>query len=137
MLRALTTWLYEEDPLALIAFDAPLEAVKSRLASNKSFFEEMLYHAFLNNPHRTTLLLKPDRELAKRHDAAERERLGDARRAMSSTELQMVISNTRELKRMQESPDSPEALATIPILRLSGESRFARSPCNHPHPPPE
>ncbi len=60
MLRALNTWLYGEDPLALIAFEAPLEAVKSQLASNRSFFEEMIARFLLNNRHRTTLILKPD-----------------------------------------------------------------------------
>ena len=42
MLRALNTWLYEEDPLALIAFEAPLEVIKSRQASNRTFFEDMI-----------------------------------------------------------------------------------------------
>ena len=118
MLRALTTWLYEEDPLALIAFEVPLDAVKSRLASEESFFEEMIDRWFLNNAHRTMLILIPDKGLAKRDEAAERKKLGKIRRALSPANLQEVITNTRELKHVQETPDSPEALATIPTLRL-------------------
>ncbi len=38
---------------------------------------------------------------------------------MSSEETDAVIEKTRELKRLQETPDSPEALASIPVLRLS------------------
>jgi Zn-dependent M16 (insulinase) family peptidase len=49
MLRALTTWLHEEDPLALVAFEAPLDAVKAQLASKQSFFEEMIDRMFLKN----------------------------------------------------------------------------------------
>jgi len=116
MLRALTTWLHDEDPLALIAFEAPLEAVKSRVASEDSFFEEMIDRLFLNNPHRTTLILKPDKGLAKKEEAAERERLSKAREAMDAVELEEVITRTRALKKMQETPDTPEALATIPTL---------------------
>ncbi|UCF56992.1 MAG: insulinase family protein, partial [Deltaproteobacteria bacterium] len=118
MLRALTTWVYEEDPLALIAFEAPLEAVKSRLASKEFFFEEMIDRWFLDNAHRTTLMLKPDEELAKREEKAERKKLGEIRKAMSPAHLQEAITNTSELKHVQETPDSPEALATIPTLRL-------------------
>jgi Zn-dependent M16 (insulinase) family peptidase len=118
MLRALATWLHEEDPLALVAFEAPLDAVKSQLASKQSLFEEMIDRMLLKNPHRTTLILKPDTELAQKEEAAEREKLTKAREAMNSVDLQEVISNTKELKRMQGTPDTPEALATIPTLRL-------------------
>jgi Zn-dependent M16 (insulinase) family peptidase len=118
MLRALSTWLHEEDPLALVAFQAPLDAVKSQLASKQTFFEEMIDRMLLKNPHRTTLILKPDTELAQKEEAAEREKLSKAREGMNSAELQEVISNTRELKRLQETPDTPEALASIPTLSL-------------------
>ncbi|MFQ5904099.1 MAG: insulinase family protein, partial [Candidatus Binatia bacterium] len=118
MLRALITWLHEGDPLALIAFEAPLEGVKSRVKSKESFFEEMIDQMFLNNLHRSTLILKPDKGLAKKEGADEQEKLSKARKDMSSVDLQEVISNTRELKQIQETPDTPEALATIPTLRL-------------------
>ncbi len=123
MLRALTTWLHEEDPLALVAFEAPLDAVKSKLLLHKSFFEEMIDRMFLKNPHRTTLILKPDTGLAEKKEAAEREKLAKARETMNSVGLQEVISNTKALKRMQETPDTPEALATIPTLRLEDMDR--------------
>jgi len=48
MLRALTTWLYDEDPLALVSFEAPLKAVKSTIASKRSFFEDMVREFFLD-----------------------------------------------------------------------------------------
>ena len=118
MLRALTTWLHGEDPLALVAFEAPLDAVKSQLASNRLFFEEMIDRMLLKNPHRTTLILEPDMELDKKEEAAEREKLAKTQKAMNSEDLQEVISNAKELRRIQETPDTPEALATIPTLRL-------------------
>ena len=123
MLRALATWLHEEDPLALVAFQAPLDAVKSQLASKRTFFEEMIDRMLLKNPHRTTLIMKPDRGLAQREEAAERERLTKAREDMKSEDLKEVISNTKALKRMQETPDTPEALAAIPTLRLEDLDR--------------
>jgi hypothetical protein len=123
MLRALTTWLYDKDPLALVAFEAPLDAVKSQLASKKTFFEEMIDRMLLKNPHRTTLILKPESGLAEKEETAEQQRLTQARDAMNSGDLEAVISNTKALKRMQETPDTPEALATIPTLRLKDLDR--------------
>ncbi len=119
MLRSLTTWLYDGDPLALLAFEDPLETIKTSVQSNNSIFEEMINRLLVNNPHRTTLTLKPDPELRERDDAAERDRLTTARSRMSPNEMDSVIEKTRELKRLQEMPDPPEALATIPVLRLA------------------
>jgi len=38
---------------------------------------------------------------------------------MSPSDLQVVISDAAELKRRQETPDSPESLATLPYLKLA------------------
>ena len=87
MLRSLTTWLYDGDPLALFAFEAPLGEIKSGLQANSAFFQEMIYRFFLNNPHRTTLILKPDPALGEREEAAEKDRLAKARVGMSPGQL--------------------------------------------------
>ncbi len=118
MLRSLTTWLYDGDPLALLAFEEPLEAVKSGARSERGLFESMIDRFFLNNPHRTTLVLKPDPDLRETEEAGEKERLAEARSAMGPDQVTGVQKNTRELKRLQEKPDSPESLATIPVLKL-------------------
>jgi Zn-dependent M16 (insulinase) family peptidase len=124
MLRALTTWLYDEDPLALIAFEAPLKAVKSALASKSSFFEDMIREFFLDNPHRTSLILRPDPDMDRKERDAEEKRLSKAKQEMGRDNIEAVISNVKRLKEIQETPDSPEALATIPMLRLSDLDRM-------------
>ena len=123
MLRALTTWLYDGDPVALLAFEAPLNEIKSCVKSKSSFFEDMIDRLLLTNPHRTTLLLTPDPDLKEKEEAAEKERLATARSAMSPQQLDEVIENTSKLKRLQETPDSPESLKTIPVLKLSDLNR--------------
>lgn len=118
MLRSLTTWLYDMDPLASLAFEAPLSAVKERLASEKGYFEGLIREHFLENPHRTTVTMQPEPGLNQREEAAEKERLAQIRSAMGQDELQAVLEGTRYLKQIQETPDPPEALATIPSLKL-------------------
>jgi Zn-dependent M16 (insulinase) family peptidase len=119
MLRALSTWLYDGDPLALLAFEIPLAAVKAQLAANPRYFEELLDRQLLQNLHRTTLVLGPDSELAQREENELHQHLAEVRAALSAEELQAIIDNARELKRRQEAPDAPEALATIPSLRVA------------------
>ena len=118
MIRALNTWLYGGDPLAPLAFEAPLEAVKSRLASNRTFFEEMITQNFLKNPHRTTLILKPDPDLEEKTKKDERKRLDKERKAMNAMELEDIKATMENLKQMHETPDPPEALANIPRLKI-------------------
>lgn len=123
MLRSLTTWLYGEDPLSIVAFEEPLEALKDRIAGEKRFFENMIDRYLLQNTHRTLLLLKPDPGLSAKLEAAERERLERARNSMSEAELQEVADHTVTLRRMQETPDPPEALAAVPTLKIEDLSR--------------
>lgn len=117
MLHTLTTWLYDADPLTHLAFEAPLAAVKSSLASNQSTFETLIDRYFLKNPHRTTVVLTPDKDLAEKEQRAEKARLEEIRRSKSRSELEAIAANTRELLSRQQTPDSPEALATIPTLK--------------------
>jgi len=118
MLRSLTTWLYDSDPLALLSFEGPLETIKSRNRSENTFFEEMIDRMLLSNPHRTTLILQPDRGLRKQEEENEKDRLTKARATMAREELEGIVDNTKELKRLQGIPDPPEALASIPMLKL-------------------
>ena len=57
MLHALNEWLYGGDPFASLAFDAPLSAVKARVAGGERFFESLIVRYLLDNPHRTTVVL--------------------------------------------------------------------------------
>jgi hypothetical protein len=139
MLRALTTWLYGGDPLATVAFEAPLSAVKNHLASNHRYFEQIIERFLLHNRHRTTLILKPDPNLSEQERAREQAALSAVRSSLSDAELDALIQNTRELHEKQAQPDSPEALATIPRLSLSDiekQNRIIPLACSeYQHPP--
>jgi Zn-dependent M16 (insulinase) family peptidase len=119
MLRALTTWLYNGDPMTRLAYEAPLENLKNRLATEDGFFEDIIKKDLLENMHRSTVVLQPEIGLQEQEEAAERERLENESAALSEGGLLEVIENTRHLKAIQETPDPPELLATIPSLRLS------------------
>ena len=116
MINALNAWLYERDPLAMLAFERPLEQVKAQGAGSSRYFSQMIRDCFLDNPHRTTVTLRPDPSVGPEREAAERARIEQARAAMSPDDLQNVVIDTLELRRRQQMPDTPEALATIPTL---------------------
>ncbi|HEY7299321.1 MAG TPA: insulinase family protein [Xanthobacteraceae bacterium] len=119
MLRALQLWLHGRDPLLPLAFERPLAAVKAKLAGDKRYFEALLQRNLIENLHRTVLLLKPDRQLGERDAQEERARLEAVRAGLGEEERRALAEATATLRRMQEEPDPPEALATIPTLKLS------------------
>jgi Zn-dependent M16 (insulinase) family peptidase len=127
MLRGLATWLYDSDPLALIAFESPLESLKKKIRRNRNLFEEMMDRCFLKNPHQTRVLLRPDPGMAKKQEESEKQRLARIRAAMKPSDLDQVLATAAKLKEIQTTPDSPEALATVPALKLSDLSRFDKT----------
>ena len=119
MFVALTSWLHDGDPLALVPFEKPLSDLKARLAQGEPVFEGLIRRHFLDNPHRALVILDPDQGLAERREAAERKRLDKAAAALSAKELKDLARQAKELEKLQEAPDRPEDLAKIPRLRLS------------------
>ncbi len=116
LLRSLNTWLHDRDPLAPLAFEAPLAAFREALAADPTYLNRLIRHHLLDNPHRVTVVLEPDADLARRQSEAEAERLAAARAAMSAEEAAAVIDQAADLKRRQETPDPPEILALLPSL---------------------
>lgn len=118
MVQSLSTWLYGGDPLAPLAWEAPLAAIKKQLADGILVFEDTLRRWFLNNEHRATVILLPDTELAARRETRERKRLDDIRASCTPSEREELVRETLRLREAQGAPDTPEALATIPGLEL-------------------
>ena len=119
MLRALSTWLYDGDPFAQLTFEAPLTSLKHKLSSGERYFENLIQRYLLDNPHRVTVVLRPDTELNARQEAAERARLDAAQARMQPADIQAVIDQTAHLQALQEAADPPEALDLLPSLKLS------------------
>ena len=118
MLRVLTTWIHDEDPFKLLAFEGPLNEIKRRLAENPRYFEKLIQSHLLDNVHRTTLRLMPDPDLGQRFEEDEKDRLAKIRESFSESQIAEMVENTRKLKLRQETPDAAEALESLPVLKL-------------------
>lgn len=118
MLRALDTWLHDGDPFPPLAFEAPLAEIKGKLTLQNKYFEALIKKYLIENLHRVKLVLEPDVNLAQQLEEAEQQRLADERAKMSQRDIEDVIAEMLELQKRQNTPDSPEALATIPLLKI-------------------
>jgi Zn-dependent M16 (insulinase) family peptidase len=127
MRRVLTTWIHDEDPFKLLAFEAPLNMIKQRLMADPRYFESLIQTHLLDNAHRTTLRLTPDPELGRRFDADEKARLAKIRESMSESQIAELVENTKKLKVRQETPDPAEALESLPVLKLQDLEKNSKS----------
>lgn len=126
MFAALGGWLHGGDPMAELAYEAPLERLKQQAADDPRFFEGLIQRYLLDNPHRTVVLLQPDPSAREQAEAHERARLDAARAAMTEADVAQVQATMQRLQALQDTPDTPEALATIPTLALDDLDRQIR-----------
>lgn len=123
MFSALSSWIYDRDPLEGLRYEGPLNAIKFKLATDPSYLQRLIREHLLANQHRTTVILEPDPEHNQRLEEKERERLQNVRASLSDDDLEAIVAKTQELKRIQAEVDSPEALASLPSLTLADLDR--------------
>jgi hypothetical protein len=94
-------------------------------------FRPLLKRLLIDNKHKVTVELNPDKALGKVQDDEEKARIAAYRAGLSPEDIEKVVADTEELKRLQETPDSPEALACVPSLDISDIPRESKSiPCD-------
>lgn len=119
MLRSLTTWLHDGDPLAPLRFERPLRAIKEAVARKERYFEDLIARWLIDNPHRVTVVLRPEVSLAEEQEREEAERLLLLDASMDAMERACVEKSLRALQEWQAQPDAPEDLAAIPRLGVA------------------
>lgn len=109
MLGCLRNWIYDRDPLEPLKFEEPLKQLKA--IATPEYFSGLL--ASLFGSHRVTIEMVPDAGLEAETAAAERAKLRSV-----TVDKEKIRHDAEELERIQSEPDPPEALATIPTLRV-------------------
>ena len=117
IIRMMDNWLYDNDPLELLHYEEALANIRKGLAG--TYFEDLIRHSILNNNHKVLVSIYPERGLQERKDAEVKEHLANVKANMTSEEIEAIVEQTKRLKIRQETPDSDEALASIPLLELS------------------
>ena len=110
-------WFFADDPFPGLEFNKPLSEVKKGADTN--LLQETVQKYLINNPHALLMVLKPEPGLQTRIDAQTAAELKAFKAGLNKTEIDEVIQETETLVEHQKREDTPEALATIPMLELS------------------
>lgn len=127
MMRALSAWLYDGDPFEALAYAQPLADLRARWRANPRHFEDLIRAHLLNNPHRVHLRLHPSADLTAQAEAEETARLQAIRATLTPEQLQAIADNTATLRALQQAPNTPAALNTLPLLTLGDLERAIKT----------
>jgi Zn-dependent M16 (insulinase) family peptidase len=123
MRRALRGWMYGGSPWEPLQFDAHIQALRDDLVANPRLFEELVVSLFLENPHRSTVVVRPDAGQSHREAAEGQAELAAIHEGLTAEDRARIKDETAAMQTMQETPDDPEALAKIPFLTLKDVPR--------------
>lgn len=115
-MQALAGWFFADDPYLSLEFEKPLAHLKSALTNR--YLEGVIDKNLVQNPHALLTVLKPNTELMGENIARLKKELADHKASLSAEEKTRLVEETRILKQYQKTPDTEEALNTIPLLSL-------------------
>lgn len=117
LFQSYQSWFFTDSPFEGLEFNAPLAEAKKALESD--LLETTISKHLVNNPHALLMVLKPEQGLQAKIDAATKAELAEFKASLSDVEKEALITQTKELIEHQKREDTPEALATIPMLELA------------------
>lgn len=116
-------WFFDDNPFIGLEYEKPLAEVKRSLTEN--YMESVIKESLIGNNHGVLLALKPVPGMQAEIDAATIKELSEKKSAMDKETMAELIEDTNELVEYQKRADTPEALATIPLLSLDDITKEA------------
>jgi Zn-dependent M16 (insulinase) family peptidase len=114
-INGLQSWLYsDEHPFDYLDTLDIIEKLKEGIKSG--YFEGLIKKYFLDNNHKSYVTLKPSKTFAKEEEARISKELEDYKNNLTEDEKKQIIEDEKSLRLWQETPDSIEALNTLPKL---------------------
>ena len=112
------TWLYDGDPLIGLDFPKAIEDIRQLWANDPQIFQKMTRKWLLDNPHRILAIMEPDPDFNDKKEKDYRDKMSNLKSSLTKSKLAEINAQATELKKFQSEPDSPQATATIPKLKL-------------------
>ncbi|MCM8536820.1 MAG: insulinase family protein [Lentisphaeraceae bacterium] len=106
-------WLYEGNPTTGLKFEDLLSDLKTKVAQG-GYFEKLIEDVFLNNSEYVVAVCKPDSEMGLKEQQEEANKLAAYEKTLSDEDKLALKARNEYLLELQSTPDSEEALASIP-----------------------
>ena len=115
-LEAMGSWNYKDDaPFLHLESNETYAILKEKV--NEGYFEALVEKYLLHNTHKAIVVMVPKPGLATQREQDLADRLASLKTSMSEADLKKIIADKAVLEARQDKEDTPEALATIPLLK--------------------
>lgn len=116
-INVLESWLYGGPPALNLYYNETFSSLREKLSTR--YFEELIEKHLLNNPHSSLVCMVPSNTLGQERNEKELSKLKAVKKSWSEEKIDELIRINESLIKAQQTPDSEEALDTIPVLKLS------------------
>ncbi len=117
--RLLRGWSHGADPIASLDFTSAMRRLRGKLDGGSGLLVEKLKETLRANPHRATVIVRPDPEQGEREAAEERARVARMESGWSPEERTRLAAEEDAFNAFQAQVESPEELAVVPALSRS------------------
>lgn len=122
---AMSTWLYDMDPMLLLEYNPIFEKLKTGLTTD--YFERFIKEKILDNKHVSVLMVQPKQGLNSEIKGTVKEKLAKYKESLSESAIDKLVEETKHLQAYQEEPSPKEDVEKIPLLELEDISREAEN----------
>ncbi|TDG14156.1 peptidase M16 [Seongchinamella unica] len=114
ILQALGCATHYSDPIAVLNLDPVIDSLRERI-EDPDYIKRLARELLLDNPHRVTLTMTPDRELSAQKLARETRRLADIKASMNEAEKAATIKLATDLIARQQQVDDESVLPKVEL----------------------
>jgi len=119
MRRSFRSWFHGSKPWDSLLLEPAIAKLKENLASNSRYFESLIKKYLLDNPHRALVVIEPKEGFLAHQEEQLASSLANLEKKLTEEERRVIIEKSAHLEKIQNEPDSPQALAAIPHLSRS------------------
>ena len=117
ILNALGPATHRGDVVGFLDLEPALQALRERI-QDRDYIPTLVKQLLLDNPHRVTLTLTPDEQLAQRQQLAEAANLATHKAAMSDSEKQAIIDRAQALEQRQQQVENLDILPKVDLTDI-------------------
>lgn len=118
------SWLYDGDPTLYLSISSDITKLKEKV--NQGYLQTLVQKYLVDNKHSSIVVLKPSKGLEEKKEAELKNKLEKYKSSLSKDKVNEIIKESKELKKWQETPNSKEAIATLPTLTREDINKQAK-----------
>lgn len=123
-MRCINSWIYTGNPFPPLEYEYNLAVIRQSISG--TYLEDLVSKELSENTYALVIDLQPARGLESENMAKISEELSRIKKLMTESQIDMTVEKTKDLLNFQKNTDSPEAYATIPMLKLTDIKTEAR-----------